>query len=66
MKIRDFCIREYLRQFLGQKSMYDGLLGFFKQVGSLLKLLRLLTLGKSFKRLSFISELRSPKRSKLS
>ena len=46
--------------------MYDGLLGFFKQVGSLLKLLRLLTLGKSFKRLSFISELRSPKRSKLS
>ena len=44
--------------------MHDGLFGFLKQVGSLLRPLRLLTLQKSFKQLSFNSELRSPKISK--
>ena len=46
--------------------MYDGLFGFLKQVGSLLRLLRLLTLEKAFKQLSFNYELRSAKISKLS
>ena len=45
--------------------MHDGLFGFLKQVGSLLRLVKLLTLEKSFKQLSFSSELRSPKVSKL-
>ena len=46
--------------------MHDGLFGFLKQVGSLLRLLRLLTLEKAFKQPSFKSELRSRKISKLS
>ena len=46
--------------------MHDRLFGFLKQVGSLLRVLRLLTLEKAFKQLSFNSELRSPKISKLS
>ena len=41
--------------------MHDGLFGFLKQVGSLLRLLRLLTLEKAFKQPSFKSALRSPK-----
>ena len=55
-----------LVQFARNKSMHDGLLGFLKQFGSLLRFLRLLALGKSFKRLYFDSALRSPKPSKLS
>ena len=51
----------YLEQFVRNKSMHDGLFGFLKQVGSLLTLLRLLTLEKAFKQPSFKSELRSPK-----
>ena len=54
---------KYLERFVRNKSMHDGLFGVLKQVGSLL---RLLTLEKSFKQLSFNSELRSPKISKLS
>ena len=57
---------KYLEQFVRNKSMHDGLFGFLKQVGSLLRLLRLLTLEKAFKQLSFNSELRSRKISKLS
>ena len=45
--------------------MYDGLFGFLKQIGSLLRFFRLLTLEKLFKQLSFNSQLRSPKISKL-
>ena len=41
--------------------MHDGLFGFLKQVSSLSRLLKLFTLEKSFKELSFDSELRSPK-----
>ena len=51
----------YLEQFVRNKSMHDGLFGFLKQVGSLLTLLRLLTLEKALKQPSFKSELRSPK-----
>ena len=52
---------KYLEQFVRNKSMHDGLFGFLKQVGSLLTLLRLLTLEKALKQPSFKSELRSPK-----
>ena len=54
---------KHLGQFGTNKSMNDGLFRFSKQVGSLL---RSLTVEKSFKQLSFNSELRSPKISKLS
>ena len=57
---------KYLERFVRSKSMHDGLFGFLKQVGSLLRLLRLLTLEKAFKQPSFKSELRSRKISKLS
>ena len=57
---------KYFERFVRNKSMQDGLFGFLKQVGSLLRLLRLLTLEKAFKQPSFKSELRSPKISKLS
>ena len=57
---------KYLERFVRNKSMHDRLFGFLKQVGSLLRVLRLLTLEKAFKQLSFNSELRSPKISKLS
>ena len=46
--------------------MHDGLFGLLKQVGYLLRLLRLLTLEKSLKQLSFNSDLMPPKISKLS
>ena len=41
--------------------MNDGLFGISKQVGSLLRLVRLLAIEKSFKQLSFNFELRSTK-----
>ena len=41
--------------------MNDGLFGISKQVGSLLRLVRLLAIEKSFKHLSFNFELRSTK-----
>ena len=57
---------KYLKRLVRNRSMHDGLFGFLKKVGSLLRLLRLLTLEKAFKQLSFNFELRTPKISKLS
>ena len=39
--------------------MHEGLLGFFKLVGPLLRLLKLLTLQKQFKQFSLTSEFKS-------
>ena len=39
--------------------MHEGLLGFLKQVGPLLRVLRLLTLQKPFKQFSLTSEFKS-------
>ena len=50
---------KYLERFVRNKSMHDELLGFLKLFGSLLRLLRLLTLEKAFRQLPFNSELRS-------
>ena len=40
--------------------MHDGLLGFLKQVGPLLRILRLLTLQKPLKQFSLTSKFKSP------
>ena len=50
---------KYFERFVRKKSMHDELLGFLKLFGSLLRLLRLLTLEKAFRQLPFNSELRS-------
>ena len=56
---------KYLRLFVRNKSMHDGLFRSLKQVGSSLRFLRLLTLENLFKQLYFNSELKSPNISKL-
>ena len=56
---------KHLERFVRNKFMHDGFFGFLKQGGSLLRLLRLLTLEKAVKQLSFNSGLRSPKISEL-
>ena len=47
-------------RFVRNKSMDDRLLGFLKQAGSLLRVLKLLVLQKSFKQFSLTSVFKSP------